>query len=213
MAKEDLFARAKGDPYIGFFNSQKCAPDHSQVANFVGLELNERCGSVYPNSKVQCFVELQTEGLCLRANHLASYLEANRQLIKNQTLFGMPADTPVTPVPCLIPATPTRSGRSQIGESLVSETAFVGEKSLIKRTTVGRNCKIGDKVKLTNCVLMDNVTIEEGANITGTIICQKATVGPNAEIKDCIIAPEQTVVALGKLSNEFVIDAGHLMEL
>ncbi|KAI1280837.1 Translation initiation factor eIF-2B subunit gamma [Halotydeus destructor] len=207
----DIFSYATADPFQELFRSGMFSTDPGKR---VGLLLEDNSERVYPNGVISCFVQVVSEGVCVRANTIAAYLEANRLLARSPAAWGLGSPTdPSTPSSVGTGSMP-RTPRTQIAaDSLVGESSVVGEKVSIKRTIVGPNCRIGDKVKLINSLIMDGSIIEEGATVTGSIVSTGAIVGHSAEIKDCIVADGQTVVALGKLTNETVIDAEHLMQL
>ncbi|KAK6188198.1 hypothetical protein SNE40_004430 [Patella caerulea] len=162
----------------------------------------------FHGESIRCYAHIQEEGFCIRANTLSSYCEANRQVPRLLSTLSPHKECK------LIHPTAVVKEKSQIGQDcLVGEDVTVGEKVSIKRSVIGRNCTIGDKVKITGSVIMDNIHIAESCNIQGSIICSQAQLSEKCELKDCIVGHRQQIIAMGKFTNEAIIDVEKMMEI
>ncbi|ESO92323.1 hypothetical protein LOTGIDRAFT_206598 [Lottia gigantea] len=164
----------------------------------------------FHGESVRCYAHIQDDGFCIRANTLGTYIEANRQIPKILSTLSSNKNTSIKSVhPSAI-----IKEKSQIGsDCIVGEDVQIGEKVSIKRSIIGKNCVIGDKVKLTGSLIMDNARIDESCNIQGSIICSKASLSEKCELKDCIVGHTQTIIAMGKFTNEAIIDVDKMMEI
>jgi len=160
---------------------------------------------------IRCYACRQTSGFCLRANTLASYFEACKQIprlmsqfISNKSkvsLQNIPESTSIKP-------------KSQVGaDCLLGENADIGEKVSIKKSVIGKNCKIEDRVKITNSVIMDNVTIQESSIISNCIIADGARVGDKSELTSCIVGQKQNIPTMSKESHESLSSVTEMMEV
>ncbi|XP_041359479.1 translation initiation factor eIF-2B subunit gamma-like [Gigantopelta aegis] len=162
----------------------------------------------FHGDNIRCYAYIQEEGFCVRVNTLGTYCEANRQIPR---LLGTLA--PNKEINNIHPST-TIKEKSQIGsDCLVSEGVSIGERVSVKRSVIGRHCSLGDKVKVANSVIMDHVSILEGSTITGSIVCDRATICEKCELKDCIVGHSKTIIAMGKFTNEAIIDVDKMMEI
>ncbi|XP_071799207.1 translation initiation factor eIF2B subunit gamma-like [Asterias amurensis] len=154
---------------------------------------------------LRCHTYVMDSGFCIRANTMAAYCEANRQIPQQKQLLG---DDP------LFHSTATIKAKSQVGQdSMVGEGSSVGEKVSIKRSIIGKHCTVGDKVKIINSVLMNHVTIGEGCTIQGSVICGDTHIGESIEMKDCLVGSSQKLSPKAKYSNEVIGDADRMMEI
>ncbi|XP_064605278.1 translation initiation factor eIF2B subunit gamma-like isoform X2 [Liolophura sinensis] len=162
----------------------------------------------YHGDKIRCYAYIQDGGFCVRANTLGTYCEANRQISRQlPTLF------PTKDISLIHPSVVTKE-KSQIGsDSVVGEGVSVGEKVSIKRSVIGRHCSIGDRVKVTNSVIMGHVTVKEGSVITGCVIGANSHINERCELKDCVLDNGQTIMAMGKFTNEAIVDLDKMMEI
>lgn len=148
----------------------------------------------------KCYAHVLNEGLCIRANTLVTYCEANRQVAKK--IAAENAEK----------ASVSRPGQQASTDSLVGESVTMGEKAVIKSSAVGDHCNIKEHVKITNSVVMDHVTIDSGAVLSSCVIGANAQISEKVELKDCIVGSGQTV-ATGKYTNEVLMDANQMMEI
>lgn len=155
----------------------------------------------FDDDQIKCYSYITDGGICLRANSLASYMEANRQVVN----FWPYSDQSISLVD-----TTAKVNTKQVSEDCVIGAGVnISDKVSIKGCIIGDNCIIQAKVQLTNSVLMSNVTVEEGSKVSGSIICEQATVEQNMDIKDCIIGSNKVVNK--SYSNEVVSDAASWM--
>ncbi|XP_013410892.1 translation initiation factor eIF-2B subunit gamma isoform X2 [Lingula anatina] len=143
---KDIYGFAVEDNMAGITREYSSWNDHSGDM--------EGC---YHGNKIRCYTHILNEGFLLRANTVATYCEANRQIAK--LLASLRPSKDVKPVH----PTATVAQKAQVGnDSLVGEGVTIGEKTSIKKSVIGKHCSIGEKVKITNSVIMDHVTIKEG---------------------------------------------------
>lgn len=155
--------------------------------------------------KLRCYTYVASSGMCLRANNVAAYCEANRQVTAQRHLLG---EEP------LIHPSISKSKSSGIGKDcMIGEGSSIGEHASVKRSIIGRHCTIGDKVKINNSIIMDHVTINEGCIIQGSIICPDAHINKGVDLKDCIIGSSQSVAESASYSGEVIGEGDMLMEI
>lgn len=150
------------------------------------------------DDRIGCYAFISQGGFCIRANTMAAYCEANRQIAaRNEERVDVN-----------IPS------KSQVGpDSMVGSGSSIGEKVSIKKSTIGQHCVIKDRVKITNSVVMDHVTIHEGCMIHGSVICGNAHINEGVELKDCVVGDSQSLAEKTKLNNEVVGDSERMMEI
>ena len=169
--------------------------------NLVGGENS----SAEKNGDCKCFAYVLKDTLCLRANTLVTYCEANRQ-VSRQLASTHETSGRSSSVTSRLPR------NSQVGmDSCVGKGITFGEKVGIKGSVVGNHCNIKDGVKITNCVIMDHVTIESGAILSGCVICANVAIGEKSELKDCLVGHGQSVNT-GKYTNEEIVNLDQMME-
>lgn len=160
---------------------------------------------------IKCYAYRQTSGFCVRANNIAAYFEACKQMPRLITKFvttkksnelpNMPESTSIKP-------------KSQVGtDCMLGECVTIGEKVSIKKSVIGKHCKIGDKVKITNSVIMGHVNIQESSNITNCIIADSANIGDKCELLGCIVGQNQSISTMSKYTNEVLSNTSQMMEV
>uniref|UniRef100_A0A2C9LX14 Translation initiation factor eIF2B subunit gamma n=1 Tax=Biomphalaria glabrata TaxID=6526 RepID=A0A2C9LX14_BIOGL len=160
---------------------------------------------------IGCYAYRQTSGFCVRANTIAAYFEACKQMPrliskfvgakKTQTQLNIPESTDIKP-------------KSQVGaDCMLGECVTIGEKVSIKKSVIGKHCKIGDKVKITNSVILGHVNIQESCNITNCIIADSANIGDKSELTGCIVGQNQTISTMSKYTNEVISNSSQMMEV
>ena len=103
----------------------------------------------------------------------------------------------------------SRHDKTQVGsDSLVHESAKIGDKSQVKKSVIGKNCIISDKVKIFNSILLDNVTVGESAIIQGSVLCSGSKIPAKCEVRDCLVDYSHEITSAGKFTNEIVTDIG-----
>ncbi|CAG5133501.1 unnamed protein product [Candidula unifasciata] len=160
---------------------------------------------------VRCYAYRQTSGFCVRANTVAAYFEACKQMPrligtfwnnkKKEALLNVPESTTIKP-------------KSQVGaDCMLGESVTIGEKVSVKKSVIGKHCKIADKVRITNSVIMDHVTIQDSCNIINCIIADSANIGDKCELNNCIIGHNQSIPTMSKHTNEVVSNVSQMMEV
>ncbi|KAH9515304.1 Eukaryotic translation initiation factor 2B, subunit 3 gamma, 58kDa [Bulinus truncatus] len=159
---------------------------------------------------IRCYAYKQTSGFCIRANTVAAYFEACKQMPrqilkfvtakKNDAFSNIPESTVIKP-------------KSQVGaDCILGECVTIGEKVSIKKSVIGKHCKIGDKVKITNSVIFGHVNIQESCNITNCIIADSANIGDKSELTGCIVGQNQTISTMSKYTNEVVSNMSQMVD-
>ncbi|GAB1610047.1 translation initiation factor eIF-2B subunit gamma-like isoform X1 [Argonauta hians] len=147
------------------------------------------------HEEIHCNVYIQEEGFCVRANTLANYAEANRQILKHFP--------DLMPSGVLSKITAGKSSKVDT-ESLLHESVSLGKNVSITKSVVGAYCKIYDKVKITNSVILDHTDIGEGSVIDGCIICDSVYIGEKCDLKGTIVGSQEKIAPNGKLTHESV---------
>ncbi|CAE6352747.1 unnamed protein product [Rhizoctonia solani] len=112
------------------------------------------------------------DGFSGRGNTISGYMELNHQVLtqiasKSQSVRGGKPST--------------------LGDSIIPNSATIGERASIKRSVIGEHCRIGKNVKIQGCVVMDHVEIADGAKLDNCIVSRLCQIGERAVLKDCEI--------------------------
>lgn len=189
--REDIYSYAKEDSLLQMVRELSSWNDH------VG-----DMDSCYHGNTIRCYAYLDDGAFCIRANTVASYFEANKQILKRGGAY--------------------KSGdaeKRKILKAQADETSIVGAGTIVdaaasmKTSSVGPNCQIGEKVRLVNCVVMAGVKIENGSSVEGSILCANVTIGKDCKIKDSLVAAGQTILDNSKITREVVSDSTKMMEI
>jgi translation initiation factor eIF-2B subunit gamma len=127
-----------------------------------------------------------TNKTVLRANTIASFLYACKEVVANGATLTMPPES-------------KWNGKFQ---SLMLEGSTLGAKVTTKSSVVGKDCQLGSKCRLNNVVIMDNVTIGENCSLQNTVIGSGARLGNNCSLNDCQIGPGKELPAGTKEKGE-----------
>lgn len=139
----------------------------------------------YPKSKVKCFAYVPNEGICIRANTITGYFEANK---RHKAVF------PDVKIDSRMENSNAESPKAIISsDCVISPFVSIGDCTTVKKSFIAEKCVIKDKVKISNSVIMDDVTIGKNCIITGSIICNHVVIEDDVEIKDCIIIADHTI--------------------
>ncbi|CAE6360565.1 unnamed protein product [Rhizoctonia solani] len=112
------------------------------------------------------------DGFTGRGSTLAGYMELNRQVLGQLTLKQHSA---------------RGSKPSSASDSIIPDSAAIGERASIKRSVIGEHCRIGKNVKIQGCVVMDHVEIADGAKLDNCIVSRLCQIGERAVLKECEI--------------------------
>jgi len=161
-----------------------------------------------PRDKISCYSYIHKEGLCIRANSLATYCEANRQVPRQLATFHGDKEF------SMVHPSASKHQKSTIGpESLVGEGTQIAEKVGVKRCCIGAGCKIDEKSKITGSILLDRVTVGADCTISGCVIGDNVNIGEKTELKDCLVGSRQNIMPMGKFSNDVIVDVNRMMEI
>lgn len=145
---------------VAAFESALTASTASEPSK-VPLEVQMASSRSDPADKIFCQAFLlDAKPLCLRANNMASFMDANRDIATGQKFFK-----PLEKVGKgnFISETATISPKTQIGtECVVSDSTTIGDRCGVKKSIIGKHCIIGNNVKIANSVLLDHVTVKDG---------------------------------------------------
>lgn len=122
----------------------------------------------------------------LRANTIAAYLYACREVVANGASLTMPEGS-------------KWNGKFQ---SLVLEGTEMGTKINMKASVVGKNCQLGSKCRLNNVIIMDDVVIGDNCSLQNTIIGHGAKLGNNCSLNDCQVGKGKEIPAGTKEKGE-----------
>ncbi|CAH1772663.1 unnamed protein product [Owenia fusiformis] len=192
--KKDIYDYVKEDDLTSLVHEMSTWNDHRGDMD-----------DCYHGNKIRCYTHIMNEGICIRANTLATFCEVNRMVPKHISTWGVDSRN--------IHPSATLESKSQVSpDSIVAEGVKVGERSGVKRSNIGKHCSIGEKVKITNSVIMNHVTISEGSTITGCVICEHGTIGARSELKDCLVGASHNIIDMSKHTNEVLVDMDRMME-
>ncbi|KAL5017042.1 hypothetical protein ScPMuIL_006631 [Solemya velum] len=195
--KTDIFSFAAEDKLLVILRGMSSWMDHSGDMS-----------DCYHGGNIRCYGFVQDFGLCVRVNTLGTYAEANKQIPRWFSLLAPDVEMN------MIHTSATVKEKSQVGsDCILGEGVSVGEKVSVKHSIIGKHCTIGDKVKITNSVVMDHVTISDMCNIMGSVIGASAHISEKCELKDCIVGQSQNIIAMGKFTNEAIVDIDKMMEI
>ncbi|GFR91184.1 translation initiation factor eIF-2B subunit gamma [Elysia marginata] len=159
---------------------------------------------------IGCYAYRQTEGFCVRANTIAAFAEASKQMPRLTSHF-LPAKQNAGPN---VPEGTVIKSKSQVGaDSMLGENVTIGEKVSIKKSVVGKNCTIGDGVKITNSVVMDGVSISQSCTISNCIVSQSAKIETGCQLSNCIIGDNQTIATMSIHNNDVLSNLAHMMSV
>uniref|UniRef100_UPI00358FEE19 translation initiation factor eIF2B subunit gamma isoform X2 n=1 Tax=Myxine glutinosa TaxID=7769 RepID=UPI00358FEE19 len=184
LGQKDLHAFIPADGLAGLAQ-ERSAWDETEAAGRHG-------------GAIRCYVHQLRGGLCLRANTLASYVEANKQVARVLPSLMVAEE-------CLIHPSASISEKSQVGaDSMVGRETQVEERTSVKRSVVGDYCVVRLRSKITSSIVMHRVTIGEGCNIQGSVLCEGAVLGAGVELKDCLVGSRIEVEPRVKRTNEII---------
>ena len=167
-------------------------------------------GPVTKSNKLNCFAYVLDENdkfYCTRANNMALYCDANKQVPRH--LMPLEESDEQPQHPGVHPSLPALHKSTTVGpDSIIGENTTIGERITIKKSMIGKNCVIKDKVKIVNSVIMDGAGVEEYCNISGSVIGSRATISEKCELKETIVTGEHVLPKGKKCSNEAVAPEG-----
>jgi translation initiation factor eIF-2B subunit gamma len=152
-----------------------------------GRDHNPRNWPTTAKDRIRCavVVEPASGAVCMRANTIASYVEANMDVARGKVLSSAASKAELQG---------DVGGKTGFGPDCVcGEGVEVGAGSTVKRSVIGSHCHIGSGVKLANCVLMDHVTIRDKASLSNTVVCSSAEVCEGAALTNCQVGRSFTV--------------------
>lgn len=154
-----------------------------------------------------CYGYIDNDNFCFRANNLATYMYANRQIARLWPAMAPDGEK------ALIHSSMQKAEDAMVGtDTFIGKNVVIGAKSVVKGSSVGQECKIGANVKLTNCIIMDKVTIADSCILLGCIICREATIEIGCHLKHCVVATDHLSEST-ESSYEIILSEGRFMDL
>eukprot|EP01135_Chromosphaera_perkinsii_P004177 Nk52_evm84s270 gene=Nk52_evmTU84s270 len=197
------------------------ASSEARESVFKGL-VSKPCGYDNDNDLIRCFVLTEKDGIyltpdgekmstpppvdpmnekktrskqiiCLRANTVSRYMEANRMLVNSMYSFNLTAENTYTAGKgAKIQADPNDAKRKI--DSVIGKGTRFGDRCTVKNSVIGNHCVIGSNVSITNnSIIMDHVTIEDNCKIVGSIVCPNAYVQSKCKLEYCQVERKFTV--------------------
>ncbi|WKX93055.1 hypothetical protein Q1695_010801 [Nippostrongylus brasiliensis] len=183
---------------LGVINRQKSFS--SLKADVVPYLLAQQYSGTSGNGETpKCMAYFLQHGnatVAAHANNLGAYFEVNKSIIKCLTRISSRIDQGKS--------FDSRATGIHTNESIVSKSAELEPRVLVKRSVIGSRCQIGEKSNIQGSVIMEGSTIGKGAKIILCIICPGAVIGDGAELTNVIVAKNQKVNACAKIQNEIV---------
>lgn len=159
---------------------------------------------------IGCYAYRQKEGFCVRANTIAAFAEASKQMPRLTSHF-LTAKQNAGPN---VPDGTVIKSKSQVGaDSMLGENVTIGEKVSIKKSVLGKNCSVGDGVKIINSVVMDGVSISQNCTISNCIVSQSAKIESGCQLSNCIVGDNQTIAPMSIHNNDVLSNLAHMMSV
>ncbi|KAJ1304956.1 hypothetical protein OPQ81_006088 [Rhizoctonia solani] len=173
------------DPWRGMITTSPAPPEMPQTYDDVTREIPKSTDG-RPLRTVYV-VHHAKDGFAGRGNTVAGYMELNRQVLAQLASKHHSA----------------RGGKPSVAnDSIISDSATIGERASIKRSMIGEHCRIGKNVKIQGCVVMDHVEIADGAKLDNCIVSRLCQIGERAALKDCEIETAFRVPADANMKGE-----------
>ncbi|CAE6491290.1 unnamed protein product [Rhizoctonia solani] len=158
------------DPLTGLITTSPISPEIPQPYDEEGRQ--EVPNPTNRPLRTAHVVHRAKDGFAGRGNTVAGYMELNRQVLAQ---FASKQHS-------------ARGGKpSAASDSIIPDSASIGERASIKRSVIGEHCRIGKNVKIQGCVVMDHVEIADGAKLDNCIVSRLCQIGERAVLKDCEI--------------------------
>jgi translation initiation factor eIF-2B subunit gamma len=147
------------------------------------------------------------EVLCVRANTVQLYCEANRMLPPYlRRLTSTEKVTSEAPYD-FIHKDAKVDAKAMVGaDAMVDSQSAIGVRSSIKRSIIGKHCTIGDQVSISNSIIMDHVTIEDKCKISNAVICMNAHVITGCNLQNVRVGVRHTVASGTVAKNEDLVE-------
>ncbi|KAG8733352.1 hypothetical protein FRC11_006956 [Ceratobasidium sp. 423] len=173
------------DPLIGSITTSPTSPEVPQPYDEEATR--EAPKSTNKPLRTAYIVHRTKDGFAGRGNTVAGYMELNRQVLAQFAAKQHSA----------------RGGNpSAASDSIIPDSATIGERASIKRSVIGEHCRIGKNVKVQGCVVMDHVEIADGAKLDNCIVSRLCQIGERAVLKDCEIETAFRVPADANMKGE-----------
>ncbi|KAK9792250.1 hypothetical protein WJX73_006897 [Symbiochloris irregularis] len=129
------------------------------------------------------------DSLCIRADTLESYGDANREVATPDRAARLLGRAPDERTGVLLGEGVVLGHKAMVGTgTIIGAQSRIGDRSSVKRSVLGSNCKLGANVKVDKCVLLDGVVVGDGVQLHSCILCPGATVAEHSILRDCQIS-------------------------
>ena len=197
LVKKQFSSRKRSRPVVGMITRENSTPaiDTAPTDLFEGL-MAESAGT--PSSEeLTCFsyiIKPADNILCIRANTVHLYCEANRMLPPYLRRLTSTAKTYEDTPYDFIHKDAKVDPKAMVGaDAMVDAQSSIGMRCSIKRSIIGKHCTLGAKVSITNSIIMDHVTIEDECKISNSVICMNAHVTTKSNLSNCRVGVRHTV--------------------
>jgi len=210
LVKKQFSSRKRSRPVVGMITRENSTPaiDTAPTDLFEGL-MAESTGT--PSSEeLTCFsyiIKPADNILCIRANTVHLYCEANRMLPPYLRRLTSTAKTYEDTPYDFIHKDAKVDPKAMVGaDAMVDAQSSIGMRCSIKRSIIGKHCTLGAKVSITNSIIMDHVTIEDECKISNSVICMNAHVTTKSNLSNCRVGVRHTVAEGTKAKNEDLVE-------
>lgn len=204
LVKKQFSSRKRSRPVVGMITRENSTPaiDTAPTDLFEGL-MAESTGT--PSSEeLTCFsyiIKPADNILCIRANTVHLYCEANRMLPPYLRRLTSTAKTYEDTPYDFIHKDAKVDPKAMVGaDAMVDAQSSIGMRCSIKRSIIGKHCTLGAKVSITNSIIMDHVTIEDECKISNSVICMNAHVTTKSNLSNCRVGVRHTVAEGSKFA-------------
>lgn len=142
-------------------------------------------------SPVRCYAAVANTAFLVRANTIAGYVEANRQVHE------------------LDVATFPHVSVGRFG-NVLGDQVSLGERANVRQSVLGPHCSVGAKATVQGSVLLDGVVVGEGATVSGSVLCGTLEVGAGAHLQNCVVCHKKNLPPGTRHANEVL---GSFVEL
>ncbi|GAB6031024.1 Eukaryotic translation initiation factor 2B, subunit 3 gamma, 58kDa [Chamberlinius hualienensis] len=209
---DDEINSIKGDlvPYLCRKQfSATTATDSSKrgnvVSNIIEMSSSNEVGN-FCKTAFACHGYIDSDSFCIRANNLAAYMYANRQISRLWIKIAR------RELASTVHSSIEIAEKSKVGnDNFVWKNVKVSQESLVRGCTIGVDCEIGSKTKLTNSIVMDKARIGDGCSLQNTIVCREAVVREGCQLNNCVVV--DLVAPETKSNNEIITNEDRFMEI
>lgn len=128
--------------------------------------------------KCMSYIVPQRFHFCERVDTVNNYLLVNTEILNYSV-------SSTTPWPVLSKTKAEKEEKITLKNTLVHETASIGEGCILKDCIVGKDVVVEPGCRINNCVFMKNSIIKQECRIQRSIVCCDCIVGDRCVLVDC----------------------------